>query len=85
MDREPLTTDSDFLAIWKTVNNAGYGYAIGNDGDTLADAAWNGGLDIIVEPESDDGIVVAMDRAGNIIGVGDSNGPWACKLGRMGE
>ena len=67
-------TDAELIAAYRAGNNAGEGFAIGNENDAI-DA-----LDTIGTFVRFVGDLAAWERDGALILVGDSHGPWAVKI-----
>lgn len=73
-------TDEEALASWKKENNAGNGYAVGEEFMSPANAAEAEGYTEINEIDPT-GNVLCMDGDGDdVIVICDANGPWACKI-----
>jgi malic enzyme len=73
---------SNYLDMYRTRNNNGEGFAVGNEDDRIMDvgdylAADLGGEWTLTEHDGD--LAVYTDGT-RVVGVGDANGPWACIL-----
>lgn len=66
------------LAEWRAGNDAGRGFAVGDDGDTPEQAALRAGYEIV--EVDDEGRAVARDGSRRVV-ICDANGPWAVAIG----
>lgn len=71
------TKMADLEKAWHRGNNAGKGYAVGNEKDTPKEACKSEGWKIL-SAEYD--ICIAKKPDGTLVGVGDAHGPWAVDL-----
>lgn len=71
-------TGVDALNYWRKENNAGNGYAVGEEFMSPAEAADAEEYSEIEEIDPT-GNVICMD-GNDIIVICDANGPWACKI-----
>ncbi|MEW6735683.1 MAG: hypothetical protein AB1489_30610 [Acidobacteriota bacterium] len=62
---------------WQTGNRAGYGFAIGDEYDTLASALAKSGYELIGEM---DGLAVGTNGINSVIVVVNVYGPWAVDI-----
>jgi hypothetical protein len=76
-------TDKELLNAWRSGNDSGRGYAVGEEDMSPSDAAKDAGLENI-RTISPDGIVVG-ELAGDVVVVADCNGPWAVTVDRIVE
>jgi len=80
--------EHDLMDAWRTGNNAGEGFAIGNDDDTPQAAVESTDTMTHRGDLTPDGAVVASDH-GRVIVVCDAGGPWAVdvtdKFGEYGD
>lgn len=67
------------LQKWIDGNNAGQGYAVGDDDSDINDLAETLGLPLIERASNDRDIAVYSDGV-TTIAVGDANGPWAVRI-----
>ena len=70
--------DKELMDAWRQGNNAGHGYALGNEDMTPVEAARDAGLENIqtITPEG----AVFGELAGDVIVIADHNGPWAVTI-----
>lgn len=74
--------EHDLMDAWKAGNDAGDGYAIGDDDQTPQQAIEATDTMTHCGDISPDGTAVASDH-GKIIVVADANGPWAVDVTKM--
>ena len=67
----------DYKKIYQELNNAGCGYAVGNENDDINELSGIG--ELVKKAETADDVAVYQD-GDTIILVGDSNGPWAVAM-----
>jgi len=65
---------------YRILNNAGMGYAVGEDDDDINELAELLGAELIVTSTSNDRVAVYR-RGEQLILVGDAHGPWAVNVG----
>lgn len=70
---------------WREGNDRGLGYAVGQAGQSPAEAAEEEGWAIVRRQRADDDILVARKGDGGLVAIGDANGPWAVDLAGSGE
>lgn len=71
-------SETDAADLFSRLNNAGEGYAIGEDGDTPQEAVEREEDTILAV--YDNGLVLAEEAPGMYYLVGDAHGPWAVRL-----
>ena len=64
---------------YKALNDAGLGYAVGEEDDDVNEQAERLGAELIVASPSSDRVAVYR-RGDQLILVGDANGPWAVSV-----
>lgn len=76
-------THEEMINEWRNGNNAGRGYPIGREDDSLEDAADSAGWDVIdtVYPE---GHLICDTGAGTVL-LCDHNGPWVVDVVTEGD
>ena len=62
---------------WHEGNDGGDGFPIGEEDDKINKID---GLKFLFNVDRD--LVLSMDRSGDLILVGDANGPWAVRVGK---
>jgi len=67
--------------LWLDGNNAGNGYAVGNDSDDINDLAYYIRGRCVLEAWTDTDVAVYVDDDGDMVIVADSYGPWAVRVG----
>lgn len=68
----------DYAAFWRAGNDAGEGFAVGEDGEAVNDIAGIG--DLTINSMDNDGFAVYRDEDGVETIVADANGPWAVRV-----
>ena len=69
---------SNYNEIWNSMNDAGEGFPVGEDGqdiNTLTDELG----ELMERAYSDTDVAVYRDDVGRVIVVGNANGPWAVR------
>lgn len=74
-------SDEELKKLWRRGNDAGRGYAIGEEDQSQREAAKDGGLENIQKIDQEGNVVGILD--GDIIVVCDANGPWAVTVGSI--
>jgi len=74
----PYTTSEQWIGGWRDGNDAGRGYALGEEGHTPAEAAAAEGL--VVLEAACDGPVLAQEPDGTLVAICDAHGWWAVDL-----
>lgn len=71
--------ESRYDEAYTILNNAGAGYAVGEEDDDINELAELLGAELIVTSTSNDRVAVYR-RGEQLILVGDANGPWAVSV-----
>ena len=69
----------DYAAIWRAGNDAGEGFAVGEDGESVNEMTQELGH-LIINGLDNNGVAVYADGDGNETIVADANGPWAVRV-----
>jgi hypothetical protein len=77
-DHRNRANPDDYDLQWARGNNAGDGYAVGDEGDDIDDLADEVGGTLIHWPGH--GVAVYRRSDGSLVAVGDAYGPWAVDL-----
>lgn len=77
--RPRIKTVADAMDIWHKVNDAGDGYSVGEEGDSPTEAADREKFTTFDVDAT--GTCLVRDRTGQLVLIGDVNGPWACLIG----
>lgn len=72
-------TTEELLNAWREGNDAGYGYAVGDEKDTPEEAARAEGLEQVTQIDCT-GVVAAV-YVFDIVVICDADGPWAVDVG----
>jgi hypothetical protein len=68
----------DYAKLWRAGNDAGDGFAVGEEDGSINQVDGIG--DLVINGLDNDGFAVYVDRDGHETVVADANGPWAVRV-----
>ena len=62
-------------------NSGGEGFSVGDEGDSISEAVSREGWELLHESRESDGLAIAKKPSGDLVAIGDAEGPWGVDLG----